>query len=233
MGPYNRRRSRISAIRELAPGREGPLHVGWQQLRAALRGAAVVPDLVQRSFHARLGPHARLRPTATAVLDLLDGYFQAEGAGRLEEGRWLCHRDGDRDSARQIVARLRTVTPELGLLTFDTASDGQLVLRMAGGCEPVAPEEIEVEHLSCGRSRYIRRTVTVDGLVEAVNRLLARRGIAFRFLPLATPGDVDAYLAVDPRGAEVLDRIGFWDAPLADLQDFAAWPDGSGAARVA
>ncbi len=232
MTSYSPRKSRISAIHELAPRREGPLHVGWQRVRAALRGAGVVPGLVSRSFHARLGPHARLCPTPEAMLELVDGYLLGEGLGRTSEGRYLSHRDGVRESARRIVARLRAAVPELGMLTLADESAGsrtRLVLRAVGVCAPVPTEEIEVERLEVGQTRYVQRTVTVDGLVEATNELLAVRGLPFRFLPLSTPDDVDAYLAVDRAGAEILEQVRFWAAPLDELRAFARWPEDTAA----
>ena len=226
MTSYSLRRSRISAIEELSPRREGPLHVGWQRLRAAMRGGGVCPDLVCRSFHARLGPRARLCPTPEGVFELLDTYFHGDARGRLGEGRWLSHVDGERACARQIVARLRRQVPELGMLTLSDESTGagrQLMLRMVGGCVAVPLEEVEVEELHVGQTRYVRRTVTVDGLVQATNQLLAMRGASFRFLPVDAGEDVDAYMAAEPAAAKVLDRVGFWAEPLEELHAFAGW----------
>lgn len=225
---YSVRRSRISAIQELAPHGEGPLHVGWQRLRAALRGAGVAPGLVARSFHARLGPHARVCPTRETVIELMDGYCLGEALGRPSEARYLSHRDGERDSARQIVARIRRALPELGMLTLADESRGgtsRLVLRARGVWAVVPTDEVEEEHFRVGQTDYVRRTVTVDGLVEATNQLLAMRDLPVRFLPLNAPDDVDAYLAVDPAAAEVLDRVCFWAAPLDELRGFARWPE--------
>lgn len=231
----SRRRTSISAIEELAPRREGPLHVGWQRLRAALRGAGLVPDLVRRSFHARLGPHARVRPTPETVFELLDGYMLGDAAGRTSEGRYVAHREGERESARGIVARIRRALPELGMLTLAEESRNgrtQLMLRVVGAHVEVAPDEVELDAWEVGDARYVQRTVSIDGLIEATNELLAMHGVAFRFLPMDAPDDVDAYLAVDEAGAELLDTIQFWAAPLAELRAFARWPEAA-AAQVA
>lgn len=236
MSSYSPRRSRISAIEELAPRREGPVHVGWQRLRAAMRGGGVCSDLVRRSFHARLGPRARMCPTPEGIFELLDTYFHGDGCGRVNEGRWLSHVDGERSCARQIVARLRRQVPELGMLTLSDESEpgGQrLMLRMVGGHVEIPPDEVEVEELRVGETVYVRRTVTIDGLVRATNRLLARRGLALRFLPMDAGDDADGYLAVDPAAAEVLDRVSFWSEPLEALRDFAAWDEAAQAAQPA
>jgi len=221
-----RRRTSISAIEELAPRREGPLHVGWQVLRGALRGSGVAPDLVRRSFHARLGPHARVCPTQQTIFELIDSYLLGDALGRVSEGRYVAHREGERESARGIVARIRRALPELGMLALaDESRHGHshLLLRVPGSHVEVAPEQVEVDEWQVGDARYMQRTVTVEGLVEAANELLAMKGAPFRFLPLNAPDDVDAYLAIDEAGAEMLDRVGFWAAPVEELRDFARW----------
>jgi hypothetical protein len=231
----SQRRSYISALRQVAPQKEGPLHVGWQRLRAALRGARVAPGLWKRSLHAKLGPHARVKPTPHAIVELLDGYLRTEARGRVEEGRFVIHRDGDRDSARRIVARLHAALPELGVLTLaDERREGRqtLLLRTVGAHVEVSPVSILEEPLDPS-GQWVQRTVTVDALVEAANRLLALRQMPIRFLPIDGPDDVAAYLAVDVRSASLLDEIDFWIAPVEDLAGFAGWPGEVEATRVA
>lgn len=194
----------------------------------------MVPDLVRRSFHARLGPHARVCPTRDTMFELIDGYLQGDAFGRVSEGRYVAHRDGARESARGIVSRIRRVVPELGMLTLAEETRGgrtQLLLRVVGAHVVVPEEDVEVEAWTVGDASYVQRTVSVDGLVQATNDLLAVHGLGFRFLPMAAPDDVDAYLAVDVRGAEILDHVGFWAAPLDELRAFAGWQDD--AAQVA
>jgi len=222
-----RRRSYISALRDTAQDREGPLHVGWQRLRAALRGAGVAPGLWKRSLHARLGPHARLKPTRATAFDLLDSYLRLEARGRAAEGRYLAHLEGNRDSARRIVARLRAAVPELGPLTLADerhAGRQRLLLRAVGASAEIAPHCVAEEALDHD-ARWVQRTVTVDALVASLNQLLALRGLPFRFLPIDGPEDVAAYLAVDRHGAGLLDEVDFWTAPVEELRGFASWLD--------
>ena len=202
---------------------EPPVHLGWQRLRAALRGAQVTPGLIDDGFHRRVGGAGSRRPTPAATVGLLDRYFHGEAREELAEGRFLCHRAGDGQGARQIVARLSHILPELRMLTLATEGDG-LVLRCVGAHVVIDPDEVEEQHLSAGTTDYVQRTVTVEALVVATNRLLHDLGHGFRFLPMNAPGDVNAFLAVDPSGAQVLDSIGFWAEPLKDLVDVARWP---------
>ena len=162
------------------------------------------------------------------MFELLDGYFRVEGAGRMGEGRYLSSRATERDNARQIVARLAGQLPELGMLTLveETLGGGDafLVLRTLGAFAVVPEEALEYERLVTTGAVFVQRFVHVRGLVEAANRLLSERELPFRFLPMASPEDAEAYLAVDQHAAQLLDGIGFWDEPLADLLDHAGWP---------
>ncbi len=215
--------SLLPPLRELNPQKDGPLHVGWQQLRAALRGAGVAPGLLTRSLHPRLGPAARLLPTPRAIVNLLDGYFSTEARGQRDEGRFLVFREDEGLTARRLVARLRQLLPELGPLTLveeTRKNEKRLVIRTTGAFIEVEPLDVDVEQIAPG---WTRRVVTVDALVVAVNKLLKFYGEPVRLLPVASEDGVNAYLAVDRDGAEVLDRIYFWDEDLDDLDHFAQW----------
>jgi len=215
--------SLLPPLRELSPRKDGPLHVGWQQFRAALRGAGIAPGLLRRSLHPRLGPAARLLPTPRAVVDLLDGYLSTEARGQRAEGRFFVYREGERLSARKMVTRLRALVPELGPITLaEETRNGKsrFVIRTTGAFIEVDALDVDLEVIEPG---WTRRVVTVDALVVAVNKMLKFYGEDIRFLPVASEDGVNAFLAVDEEGAEVLERICFWDGPLDELDDFAQW----------
>jgi hypothetical protein len=211
------------ALRNLTPELDGPLHVGWQRIRAALRGAGLAPGLIARSLHARLGPNARLLPTETATIDLLEGYFRVEARGQLAEGRFFMVREEERLTARRIVARLRALFPELGPLALSEERKGRLFLRTTGAFIEIASEAVHEQEVSHG---WVRRTVTVDAIVDAVNRLLRFYDEPLRLLPLASPDGVNAFLAADQRAALLLDTVDLWAEAIEDLDGFAAWGDG-------
>lgn len=222
----SRHRRSVHPIRELNPGREGPLHLGWQRVRAALRGAQIAPDLTSRSFHARLGPHARLCPTDRTTLGLLSAFFRVEGSGRLDQGRFLEYREGSRDTARQIVLRLSSLVPELEMLKLVEEHHGGepcFVLRCVGMHTVLDEDALDVVRFDCGGTVYERRTVTVRAIFAAVNSLLAARDLPFRFLQLRTPADTEAWLAVDPRAAQILDEIELWEMELPEAYELAGW----------
>lgn len=79
---------------------------------------------------------------------------------------------------------------------------------------------MEDEEVSRG---WTRRTVTVDAIVDATNRLLRFYDEPLRLLPLASPDGVNAFLAADQRAALLLDTVNLWAEPIEDLDRFAAW----------
>jgi hypothetical protein len=199
--------------------REGPLHLGWQRVRAAMRSAGAVPGLFDGVLHGRLGPNARLRPTPRAIVELLDGYLRAEPDG----GHYLSVRESDGETARQIVGRLRAAVPELGPLTLvdeSHAGRGTLVLRTAGAHAAIDADEIGIDETRTGRTVWIKRSVTVRAIVDATNALLERLDVPMRMLAIEAPDGVEAFLGVDERGAALLDAVAFWETPVAETGEF-------------
>jgi hypothetical protein len=211
------------ALRNLTPELDGPLHVGWQRIRAAFRGAGLASGLVARSLHGRLGPNARLLPTERATMELLEGYFRVDARGQLDEGRFFVVREDERLTARRIVARIRALFPELGPLTLSEERKGRLFLRTTGAFIEITPEAVDQQEVSQG---WVRRTVTIDAIVDAVNRLLRFYDEPLRLLPLASPDGTNAFLAADHRAARLLDTVDLWAEAIEDLDAFAAWGDG-------
>jgi hypothetical protein len=205
----------------------GKLHLGWQRVLAALRGAGLARDLDMQNIREWLGVAAEHAPTQPRVWALLDAYYRgdddlAAGGRRRLEDRFVSHREGDAGAARQIVARISAVLPELGPMVFADerrAGVSRLVLRVVGAHVEVRSEELEDE---LGGSS---RTVTVDGLIAAANALLADHGAAFRFLPIDASNEAAAYVGVDRSGAQMLDAIGMWAPPLGELTEFARWTE--------
>lgn len=223
---------RISTL----PRPYGTVHVGWQRVLAALRGAGLARELDHRTLRSRLGVGAEHAPTRDSVFALLEGYYRGDdeftaGSRRRGQDRWIAVLADEAVAARQIVARIAAVLPELGPMAFvEEKRDGvsRLVLRVAGSCAEVDPEEVEEERIGASESiYYARRTVTVDALVAAANDLLAQRGATFRLLPLDGPGNAAAFVAVEPAGAAMLDAVGAWAPPLDQLDEFTAWPSGT------
>lgn len=193
------------------------MHLGWERLRAAMRAAGVLGDLLDGSLHALLGPHARRRPTPAAVVDMLDAATRHEPA----HTGFVCVRESDGLTARQVVARLRVALPELGPLTLvDERHDGRdrLVLRTFGRFVVVDEAALETERWAAAERTFERRHVTVRALVDAANGLLASIGSPVRLRPLAAPDGVEAYLAVDEEAAAILADVEIWEHRSSDIE---------------
>jgi hypothetical protein len=84
----------------------GKLHLGWQRVLAALRGAGLARDLDPHTIKAWLGVSGEHAPTQAKVFALLDAYYRgdddlAAGPRRRLEDRFVAHRAGDGAAARQ------------------------------------------------------------------------------------------------------------------------------------
>jgi len=209
----------------------GDAHRGWLDALSSLHLAGLVAALFPGSLPMRLGTAARRPPEPHALTRLLVAYYRGDGdveAGlrRLRADRMAIHRAGDGATARQIVARLRLATPELGPLGLIERSEGELVLRTHGAESPLDPSLLELERLAIDGVWYERRMVTVRALAAATNALLAARGLRTRFVPLATAQDTEAWAALEPADALVLDAAGLLAEPLDDIRILACWNRG-------
>lgn len=206
-------------------------HRGWLDAVSSLHTAGLAAALFPASLPARLGSAAHRPPEPFALTRLLEAYYRGDGdieAGlsRLRSDRMVLHREGDRATARQIVARLRLAAPELGPLALIERSDDELVMRTQGAVEPVAAELLEVERFRIDGAAFERRTITVRALVAATNALLARRGRPERFVPLATCDAVEGWVALEPADALVLDAARLLAEPLDAIRVLACWNRG-------
>ncbi len=206
-------------------------HPRWREVLEGLHRAGLAKALFPASLPARLGSAATRPPEPNALTALLDAYYRGDGdvdAGlvRFRTDRIVLHRERDRATARQIVARLRLAAPELGPLGLIEESGGRLVLRTYAAQEALAPQLLEREPLVLDGVPFERRTIEVRSLVVATNTLLSRRQIPFRFVPLALADSVEAYVALDPADVLVLDAEGLLDEPLDAVRAMARWDRG-------
>lgn len=231
---------RVSAARERISRPPEPLvHVEWRRYVEAFHTVGLAQELDIQTLPARLGDPARGTPTSEDVSRLLDGYYRGDGdaeAGmrRTRADRYVTHHAGDRSTARQIVARLRLAVPEIGPLALvdeDARREpsSAISLRTFRRKAPLPRRELDSESFEHSGLLYVRRTITVRALVAATNALLASRGIARRFLPLDGTDELEAYVALEPGDAAVLDLVDAFAAPLDELRAFAGWGSSSSA----
>ena len=127
------------------------------------------------------------------------------------------------------MVRLGAITPELGPDTLERigSDDGPLVLRagehLAAVTDPEEEEELDTGPIDLSELEE-SATITVRGLVRAVNILLDRFGVRERLVPLPSDGRREAYGALPVAEAMTLCRAGALDVTNAErLFDLAAW----------
>jgi hypothetical protein len=170
---------------------------------------------------------ARITRTITEVddpgkrqLDLLLAYYDVgrdlnASEARRRKDRFYMLANEDVVSAPNIVARLAQLNPELGddvILERLGGEDGPLVLRAGEHVvgvvdeyeETLETDEIDLRGLEA-------ETITLRGIVQAVNILLGRAGAAHRMVPLLGDDAREAYVAATRASIIELYRAGFLD----------------------
>jgi hypothetical protein len=139
----------------------------------------------------------------TRNIDLLEAYYDGGGqrataSRRRARDRFFLHRDDDHATAPQLVARLSALAPEIGPVALDRigGEEGQLILRAGEQIAAVVDDEdesLETNEIDL-RELDAAPTITIRGLVGAVNALLARVDIRVRLLPLHSDEQREVYL---------------------------------------
>jgi hypothetical protein len=170
----------------------------------SLQKAGLLAELDDLEFVRVVSAHQpRSVRALTRNIDLLEAYYDGGGqrataSRRRARDRFFLHREHDLASAPQLVARLGALAPEIGPVTLDRigGAEGQLVLRAGEQVAAVVDDEeesletneIDLRELDAGP------TITIRGLVRAVNALLARVDIRVRLLPLLSDEHREVYL---------------------------------------
>jgi hypothetical protein len=175
------------------------------------------------SGKARHGPV----PPDAAVAEVMCDYVARrghaiDGARRCRARRFFLHRDGDSVNASQLVRRLSFLAPELGTMLF-VMDDPRQPLELRTCASSVVVPRWEIQLNPTAEGRVLRRNVTVRGLLGATNKLLAHHDLPFRFVPLLTADDYEAYVGVNAFQAMLLDNIEGLQQPLTDLLGFLSW----------
>lgn len=144
-------------------------------------------------------------------IDLLIRYYDAAGdadasARRVASDRFLLHKNDDLVDAHGVVERLNRLIPEVETIHLERiggGEEGPLVLRCGEHLSAVTDdyeEELREGDIDL-RSLELVETVSVRGLVGAVNGLLARTDFDRRFVMLVADGQREVYVAVPSAGA--------------------------------
>jgi hypothetical protein len=173
------------------------------------------------------------------VLDLVERYYAASGDAdaslrRRRGERYFACRSSEAVTARELVKRLNAINPELtgpdgrpGVkLEKIGGDDGALVLRWGDHFAGIEDDEEELDtgEIDLRDLDPHSQTVTVRGLVHAINRLLDRAEIRDRMIALRSDGEREVYVGLSLADAMTLCREDLLDEDdPEELMEQAGW----------
>ncbi|MBK8170065.1 MAG: hypothetical protein IPK60_06940 [Sandaracinaceae bacterium] len=196
----------------------------------ALQAAGLLTELDDNEFLRILGLLPDEMQGAARRMELLSLYFQGGdeptvGWRRTQADRYFMHRETDTVSAQSILRRVCALAPEVGSVTLERIGEaryGQLVLRNNEHVIAVVDDdELDDDDATVP---ITMPTVTVRGIVRAMNMLLQRAGVRIRLIPLASNDFAEAYIAMSVRAVMDLAKAGILDEDdPEELMEFAGW----------
>ena len=172
---------------------------------------------------------------AQRKVDLLELYYYFAGGDmdvarrRRIHDRFFLHRDEDEGvSARGLVARLRELAPELPEVKLERigeAINDPLVLRSGEHFAAVVDDyEEDMDTGDIDLRELEGPSISVRGLVRALNILLDRHGVRDRLVPLVADEDREPYIATTIANAMNLCKAGLLEEETAEeLLELCAW----------
>lgn len=205
----------------------------------ALRDAGLAPDLAGEEL---LRVAALIRPVdeetpVSRHIDLLEAYYAAAGEpsisrARRSVDRFFMQREGDAVTAKQLVARIAELAPELGPIALERVGgtkDGPLVLRAGDHLaallddyeESLETGDIDLRELEEARNRATM--VTLRGLMQATNTLLERHNVRERFVAVFSDEAREVYVATPLTEAIDLARGGHLEDDVESVVELGCW----------
>jgi len=200
---------------------------------ADLREAGLLNELAESELATIVDKLGRRKGIARRI-DLLEQYYSADGntnvsVRRRTADRFFLHHGSDPATATELVKRLTELAPEIALISFErlATDDGPLVLRAGSHVAAVVDEYetlLDTNEVDLRELEETRPTVTVRGLVGALNILLDRHGISERLVPLVSDQKREAYAATSLVRAMTLCGRGYLEAEeLDEIAEFTGW----------
>lgn len=193
----------------------------------ALREAGLMGEVDAEEL-LRLASEASEGDSEERCATMLELYYTAGGdpsvsARRRRADRFFMHRVDQAATAVSLVARLVELVPEIGNARLERigGAAGPLVLR--SGDYVAAVDDDEDDELPDRREDGVE-TVSVRGIVRALNVLLERHGVRERLIALRGDGEREMYAALGVRQALQLARAGcLEDRDAEDVLELGAW----------
>jgi len=209
---------------DVGPASHAGNNTGDVKFVNALTGAGLLTEMSADELeHVLLGQASV--DAATRYLDILEHYYAANGDAnvglrRRMTDRFFMHRAEDPATARQLLVRLVLLTPELGGVKLEKMGDGPdstCILRAGDDAAGIFDDGDEV-------AASVDGTVSIRGLVRAVNVLLERSKQRHRFVPIMRDDSREAYVATTVTGALNLCQQEYLEeTDVEALIDFASW----------
>jgi hypothetical protein len=189
-----------------------------QAYAKALRDAGLAPDLIGAEL-ARAAAVARAAPALSRRIDIVEAYYEAGGDEALSQtrrgiDRFLCQRASDPVGTTALLDHLGALAPELGEISLERiggSADGQLVLRSGEHFSALLDdyeESLDTGEVDLRDIEAAGASVTLRGLVRALNGLFERFGVRERMVPLRSDPEREIYVAVPLTEALELTKLG-------------------------
>lgn len=155
---------------------------------SAMQAAGVLGDFDESTLHDVLQSEV---PNCTGRLNVLCHYYgvgagRDDGLRRRKADRFFLYRDSNPVAASSVVAAIALLCPELENLELTKLGDGERLLRTSN---QFAPIEVNAPD------------VALERIFSCVNSLLARNGVADRFVRLQSDEGREAYFATNVTAA--------------------------------
>jgi len=200
----------------------------------ALRTAGLLGELAGDEL-LRVATHvAETRTGLGRRIDLLEAYYEGPDptAARRRRGRdrFFLQETAAASTGKKLAAGLALIAPEVGAISLEHSggADGPLVLRAGAHVAALLDDEEKLDtgevDLSEVEGRRGLATVTLRGLVRAVNVLLDHAGIRERLVGLRSDAAREVYAAVTVTQAIELARGGWLeDEDVEDVMELGGW----------
>ena len=200
---------------------------------AAMRDAGLCAEMTGGEVDRVVSLVGSRRGLARQV-DMLEAYYAGNGDGEVSRRRiaadgFFLHREKEPINAHGLVKRFARLVPDLGKVVIERigTADGPLVLRAGEHVAAVVDdyeEDLETGEIDLRTLDDGPPTISLLGVARALNVLLHRHGIRYRFVPLASDAAREVYVTTTVAEAMTLANGGYLDLDDAEqLLDLASW----------